>query len=161
MIILFGSCVNRTHVVLFHFHWFCSNGGEDPYAFIQQTDQENLFPEFGLNLQPEQDHHHVRTVGGDQFDSFTGDSNGLGGPFGGLVYSIGSSAQLDLGTHSFRGTASTHVQQEQEQEQACCPVVEINSSSSVELVKEEFDEECSRKRSTFFTLIVISLFGYL
>lgn len=99
-----------------------------------------------MNLQPEQDHHHVRTVGGDQFDSFTGDSNGLGGPFGGLVYSIGSSAQLDLGTHSFRGTASTHVQQEQEQEQACCPVVEINSSSSVELVKEEFDEECSRKR---------------
>lgn len=104
-----------------------------------------------MNLQPEQDHHHVRTVGGDQFDSFTGDSNGLGGPFGGLVYSIGSSAQLDLGTHSFRGTASTHVQQEQEQEQACCPVVEINSSSSVELVKEEFDEECSRKRSTFLS----------
>ncbi|KAF2543660.1 hypothetical protein F2Q68_00031929, partial [Brassica cretica] len=41
----------------------------------------------------------------------------------------------------FRGTA-THVQQGQ----ACCPVVEINSSSSVEIVKEEFEEECSRKR---------------
>lgn len=38
------------------------------------------------------------------------------------------------------------MQQEQEQERACCPVVEINSSSSVEVVKEEFDEECSRKR---------------
>ncbi|KAJ0254757.1 Transcription factor bHLH34 [Hirschfeldia incana] len=109
-----------------------SNGGEDPYAFIQ-TDQENLFPEFGLNLQPEQDH---------QFDAFSG-------PFGGLVYttsSIGSSsAQLDLGTHQV-WTRATHVQQEQEQERACCPVVEINSSSSVEVVKEEFEEECSRKR---------------
>ncbi|XP_048592904.1 transcription factor bHLH34 isoform X1 [Brassica napus] len=112
-----------------------SSGGEDPYGFIQ-TDQENLFPEFGVNLLPEDE--QVCNNIGDQFDAFSGnlDSNGLG-PF--CV-----SSQLDLGTHqvcSFRGTA-THVQQGQ----ACCPVVDINSSSSVEVVKEEFEEECSRKR---------------
>ncbi|KAF8050022.1 hypothetical protein N665_2064s0006 [Sinapis alba] len=124
-----------------------SNGGEDPYAFIQ-TDEENLFPEFGssvLNLQPEPEQEHVLlcNVGGDQFDlpQVSTFNNGLA-PFGGLVCSIGS-AQLDQ-VCSFRGTAATHVQQEQER--ACCPVVEISSSSSVELVKEEFEEECSRKR---------------
>ncbi|CAH8361436.1 unnamed protein product [Eruca vesicaria subsp. sativa] len=117
-----------------------SNGSEDPYAFIQ-TEQENLFPEFGssgLNLQPEEEEQRVCNVGGDQFDAFSG-------LFDGVVYSnsVGS-AQIDLGTHqvcSFGGT-STHFQQDQ----ASCPVVEINSSSSVGVVKEEFEEECSRKR---------------
>ncbi|KAG2317341.1 hypothetical protein Bca4012_068235 [Brassica carinata] len=137
-----------------------SNGVEDPYAFIQ-TDQENLFPDFGssgVNLLPEEE--QVCNIGGDQFDdafsgnlpqvcSFTGDSNGLG-PFGGLDSSIGSE-QIELGTPqvcSFGGRnndSGPHVQKEQEQ--ACYPVVvEINSSSSVEVVKEEFEEECSRKR---------------
>ena len=90
-----------------------------------QTDQENLFPEFGVNLLPEEE--QVCNNIGDQFDAFSGnlDSNGLG-PF------VGSS-QLDMGTHIQLG-------------QACYPVMEINSSSSVEIVKEEFEEECSRKR---------------
>ncbi|XP_009102650.1 transcription factor bHLH34 [Brassica rapa] len=110
--------------------WFDqSNGGEDPYAFIQ-TEQGNLFPEFGsssgVNLQTEQEQEQVCNNNniGAQFDSFSG-NNGLG-PFGGVLYS------------------SSIV--EKEQELVCCGVVEINSSSSVGGVKEELEEECSRKR---------------
>ncbi|CAF2159224.1 transcription factor bHLH34 [Brassica napus] len=106
-----------------------SNGGEDPYAFIQ-TEQGNLFPDFGsssgVNLQTEQEQEQVCNNNniGAQFDSFSG-NNGLG-PFGGVLYS------------------SSIV--EKEQELVCCGVVEINSSSSVGGVKEELEDECSRKR---------------
>ncbi|CAN7049098.1 hypothetical protein IGI04_026329 [Brassica rapa subsp. trilocularis] len=134
-----------------------SNGGEDPYAFIQ-TEQGNLFPEFGsssgVNLQTEQEQEQVCNNNniGAQFDSFSG-NNGLG-PFGGVLYSssIGSSSQLDLQQEprqvcSFRGRNNDSVPHvEKEQELVCCGVVEINSSSSVGGVKEELEEECSRKR---------------
>lgn len=112
-----------------------------------------------MNLLPEEE--QVCNIGGDQFDdafsgnlpqvcSFTGDSNGLGPFGGGLVYSSNSSIGSELGTSqvcSFgrrSNDSGPHVHKEQEQ--ACYPVVEINSSSSVEVVKEEFEEECSRKR---------------
>ncbi|KAL0742805.1 hypothetical protein Bca4012_084318 [Brassica carinata] len=139
-----------------------SNGGEDPYASIQ-TGQNDLFQDFGpssgVNLQPEQEQLCNNNIGA-QFDSFsgylpqvcsfTGENNGLA-TFGGVVYSssIGSS-QMDLGPHqvcSFRGRNNDSVPHvEKEQEQVCCGVVEINSSSSVGGVKEELEEECSRKR---------------
>lgn len=153
--------------------WLCSNGTEDPYAFIQ-TDQDNIFPDFGssgVNLQQEQE--QVCNIGA-QFDSFSGnlpqvcsfrgENNGLR-PYGGVVYSssIGSS-QLDLAAASYSGVLQQEPQQvgsfrrrnddaatrvEQEREQVCSSVVEINSSSSVGAVKEEQEyvgEECSRKR---------------
>lgn len=150
----------------------CSNGAEDPYAFIH-TDQENLFPDFGssgVNLQGEQE--QGCNIGA-QFDSFSGnfpqacsfreENNDLRGGYGGVVYSssgIGP-AQLDLGASfsgvlqqephqvcSFRAQndgSSTHLQQ-QEPEQVCSGVVEINSSSSVKEEQEHVEEECSRKR---------------
>lgn len=79
-----------------------------------------------MNLQTEQEQEQVCNNNniGAQFDSFSG-NNGLG-PFGGVLYS------------------SSIV--EKEQELVCCGVVEINSSSSVGGVKEELEEECSRKR---------------
>ncbi|ESQ47518.1 hypothetical protein EUTSA_v10021177mg [Eutrema salsugineum] len=133
-----------------------SDGAEDPYAFIQ-TDQENLFPEFGssgVNLQAEQG--QVCNIGA-QFDSFSGN-------FPQVYSSSIGSAQLDLGASysgvlqqeahqvcSFRGQnndSSTRVHQEHEQ--VCSGVVvEINSSSSIGAIKEEQEhvqEECSRKR---------------
>ncbi|CAN7077296.1 unnamed protein product [Brassica oleracea var. botrytis] len=147
-----------------------SNGGEDPYAFIQ-TEQGSLFPDFGsssgVNLQPEQEQVCNNNIG-DQFGSFsgnlpqvcsfTGENNGLAA-FGGDSIGFGSS-QFDLGTSysgllqqephqvcSFRGRNNDSVPRvETEQEQVCCGVVEINSSSSVGGVKEELEEECSRKR---------------
>ncbi|CAH2052955.1 unnamed protein product [Thlaspi arvense] len=147
---------------------FCfdqSNGVEDPYAFIQ-TDQENLFPDFGssgVNLQGEQE--QVFDIGA-RFDSFSGvrvENDDLR-PYDGVVYSssIGSS-QLDLSA-SYSGALQQEPQQfcsfrgqnndsanllRQEQEQVCNGVVEINSSSSVGAVKEEqehVEEECSGKR---------------
>ncbi|CAH8382113.1 unnamed protein product [Eruca vesicaria subsp. sativa] len=141
-----------------------SNGGEEPFAFIQ-TEQDTLFPDFGsagINLQPEQEQVCNNNDIGVQFDSFsgnlpqvcsfTGGNNGLG-PFGGVVYSssIGSS-QLNLQQEphqvcSFRGRNNdSGLHLEKEQEQMCRGVVEINSSSSVGGVKEELEEECSRKR---------------
>lgn len=143
----------------------CSNGAEDPYAFIQ-TGQENLFPDFGssgVNLQGEQE--QACNIGA-QFDSFSGNfpqacsfregNNDLRGGFGGVVYSssIGT-AQLDLGASfsgvlqqephqvcSFRAqndgsTDHLQPQKQPEPEQVCSGVVEINSSSSVGGVKEE------------------------
>ncbi|CAA7012877.1 unnamed protein product [Microthlaspi erraticum] len=121
-----------------------SNGAEDPYAFIQ-TDQENLFPDFGssgVNLQGEQE--QGCNIGA-QFDSFSGnfpqacsfreENNDLRGGYGGVVYSnssIGSAAQLDLSASfsellqqephqvcSFRTQndgSSTHLQNQQQQE---------------------------------------------
>ncbi|KAJ0264779.1 Transcription factor bHLH34 [Hirschfeldia incana] len=139
-----------------------NNGGEDPYAFIQTEQDTTLFQDFGLSpgvnlLQPEQEQVCNNNIGA-QFDSnlpqvcsFTGGNNGLATFGGGVVYSssIGSS-QLDLGPHqvcSFRGRNNDSVPcLDKEQEQVCCGVVEINSSSSVGGVKEELEEECSRKR---------------
>ncbi|KFK39609.1 hypothetical protein AALP_AA3G266100 [Arabis alpina] len=144
-----------------------SNGAIDPYAFIQ-TDQENIFSDFGstgVNLQQEQE--RVCNVG-DQFDSFIGnlpqvssfrrENNDLRVPYGSS--SIGSS-QFDLASVSYSGVLQQETQQvggfrddlgtrvQQEPEQVCSGVVEINSSSSVGGVKEELEhveEECSRKR---------------
>ncbi|KAG2319308.1 hypothetical protein Bca52824_012521 [Brassica carinata] len=139
-----------------------SNEGEDPYASIQ-TGQDDLFQDFGLssgvNLQPQQGQVCNNNIGA-QFDSFsgylpqvcsfTGGNNGLPS-FGGVVYSSSiRSSQLDLGPHqvcSFIGRNNNLVPcGDKEQVQVCCVVVEINSSSSVGGVKEELEEECSRKR---------------
>jgi hypothetical protein len=136
-----------------------SNGVEDPYGYMQ-TNEDNIFQDFGscgVNLmQPQQE----------QFDSFNGNLEQVCSSFrggnNGVVYSssIGS-AQLDLAasfsgvlqqeTHQvcgFRGqnddSAVPHLQQQQGQ--VFSGVVEINSSSSVGAVKEEFEEECSGKR---------------
>jgi hypothetical protein len=125
-----------------------------------QTNEDNIFQDFGscgVNLmQPQQE----------QFDSFNGNLEQVCSSFrggnNGVVYSssIGS-AQLDLAasfsgvlqqeTHQvcgFRGqnddSAVPHLQQQQGQ--VFSGVVEINSSSSVGAVKEEFEEECSGKR---------------